>query len=86
MSEEKAAQDTSEAYQQSLNMLLESMRENQKKLIEQTTEFYSAYFSITSEIIRRSFDFYSAWMSNLRTYPPTFFSFRVPFWPGETSG
>jgi hypothetical protein len=85
MSKEKAAEDTSEAYQQSLNMLLENMRENQKKLMEKTTEFYAAYFSITSEIIRKSFDYYSAWMSNFPMYPGTFFNYRAAIWPGQAT-
>jgi hypothetical protein len=84
MSKKEVAEDISEGYQQSLNAVLESISENQGKLIKETSEFYATYFSITSEIIRKSFDYYMSLMSNLPMYPTTFFNYRSWAWPGIT--
>ncbi|HEY7109879.1 MAG TPA: hypothetical protein VH415_10645 [Nitrososphaeraceae archaeon] len=65
-----------EDYQQSLIETLERINENQKELIESASEFYAAHFSITSESMRKSIDYYSTLMSRLPMYPPTFFKYQ----------
>lgn len=67
-----------ENYQRSLIMAVEKFNENQKKLIESTSEFYAAYFSITNDMMRKSFDYYSSLMSNLPTYTSTFLKYQPP--------
>lgn len=86
MSKKTDAEDYSSAlqnYEQSLIVALEKINENQKKLIESTTEFYAWYFSMTSEIMRKNFDYYSNLMSNLPMFSPTFFDYRAFTWPGQ---
>ena len=69
----KAAEETSsvpdqtmpEGCQKSLNMSLDRISENHKKLMEATSNFYATYFSITSEIMRKGFDGHMA-----RSYYP----------------
>jgi hypothetical protein len=69
-------QSISEDYQQSLNKALEIIGGSQKKLTELTSEFYASYFSIMSEIMRKSFDYYSTLMNNFPMYPLTFFRYQ----------
>ena len=69
----KAAEETSsvqdqtisEGCQQSLNMSLDRISENNKKLMEATSNFYATYFSITNEIMGKGFDGHMA-----RSYYP----------------
>ena len=71
-----AARNILEDYQQILNKAFETISESQKKLIESTSEFYAAYFSIMGEIMRKSFDYYSTFMGRSPMYPPMSFWYQ----------
>ena len=54
--QDKEVQSISNVCEQSIIMILDKISENQKKLMKSRSELYATYFSLTSDIIKRSFN------------------------------
>ena len=66
--QDKEFQSISDVCEQSLIMILDKISENQKKLMKSRSELYATYFSVTSDIIRKSFNGPIEMSYNLSSY------------------
>jgi len=62
-----ADQSMSDGCQQILNMSLDRISDNNKKLMESTSQFFATYFSVTNEITNKCFDGQMARSHNFNT-------------------